>query len=307
MKCFECGEHLTEEDSLGAEVTTKKGQPVWKDVCRSCYDEIVKTCQLCGNPDLMPSDVSRFILVKAELASTADRPPGIYQILSYPFLSIPMLGGGSIMAGDILFIDKLPKPDAHYDISGHICKDCAKPYAIKRKEVYGERKMTDYYKPESWQLQREHVRSTILSNPDMLRDIECDKESHTDWEDLQEKFCLPPELPTYHEWVLLNYGGVKIYKTHQSDKHGDSWLLLRPEPKFRNLAFCGGGDRAKEGGLFCASSLPTFPQEPNDGKYHNPYDWARQHSLPAIRKAIKLGLITQKGTFDAKGKPFTYG
>ena len=305
MKCYDCGEKMTMDDSLGAEVATRKGKPVWKDVCHDCYYEIVKTCQICGSDDVMPSDVSRFILVKYELAGTADRPPGIYQILSYPFLSIPMVGSGSMGKHDVLFIDRLPKPDRHYEISGHICRGCAQPYSKMRRRIYGRKKMTSSWRLKTWQIQREHTRNVILANPDMLRDLECEKDDN-DWKDLRNQFCLPPELPTYHDWLLLKYRGVKVFKTYQTDNAGDGWLVLKPEPKYRRLAYCSGDDSA--GVLFTASSLPTFPKMPKakPGEYRSHLDWARQHSLTAIRKAIALGLITKQGTFNKRGKPFLY-
>jgi hypothetical protein len=76
---------------MGAEVRTRNGKPVWKDVCDSCYRDIVKDCQLCHRDDLMPSDVSAFILVKTELGRTDRRPPGIYRVARHPFLSILIL------------------------------------------------------------------------------------------------------------------------------------------------------------------------------------------------------------------------
>ena len=307
MKCYECGEKITMDDSLGAEVKTdSKGKPVWKDVCDSCYRDIVETCQLCGSDDLMPSDVSRFILVKSELGHTADRPPGIYEIVNYPFLSIPMIGGGSMGHGDVIFVDCLPKSDFFYDISGHICKKCAKPYAVKRRAVYGSKEMTRYWNPKEWAIQREHIRSVILANPDMLRDLECETdEKYSDWADLKELFCLPKGIPTYHEWRLLKYKGVTVYMTNRDAVRGDGWLLLKPEPKYRRYAYGSWGE--EPGVMFCASSLPTFKNHPDDGTYYSLYDWNKQQSLPAIRKAIALGLITQKGTFDKKGKPYRYG
>jgi hypothetical protein len=307
MKCYNCCDKITTDDSLGAEVATRKGKPVWKDVCRSCYEDIVQTCQVCGNDDLMPSDVSRFILVKQELGETAVRPPGIYEILYYPFLSIPMIGSGSMGAGDVLFIDHLPKPDRHYDISGHICNNCARTYARIRRAVYGRKKMTRSWNPKTWRLQREHVRSVILAHPDMLRDLECDKDD-CDWKDLQHLFCLPDDLPTYNEWLLLKYRGVKVFMTHETEQRGEGWLSLRPEPKYR----CGGPIHDEPGVIFTATSLPTFPQwdydaPENKDVYHSPNDWAHQHALTAIRRAIKAGYITQKSTLDAKGNVHLYG
>jgi hypothetical protein len=312
MKCYNCDTKITPDDSLGAEVGTRKGQPIWKDVCHSCYYDIVKDCQICGKDDVMPSETSDFILVKWELGRTANRPPGIYQVIRRPFLSIPLIGSGSMEEGGVLFIDRLPKSDSHYDISGYICKECAAPYRKLRQTAYGRKDMSAYWKPPTWRLQREWTRATIMNFPDLLRDIECDKsDKHSDWHDLKELFCLPDDLPTYHEWVLVNYLGVKVYSTsHYGDKHGDGWLVLRPEPRYRSHPRCDGViDTEKTGGLFNASSLPTFPKMPEqkEGEYHSPYDWEQQHSITAIRKAIKRHLITRQGTFGTNGRPRFYG
>jgi hypothetical protein len=310
MKCYNCGTSITLDDSLGAEVVIRKGNPVWKDVCCECYDEIVHTCQICGADDVMPSAVSDFILVKWELGRTADRPPGVYQVVRRPFLSIPLVGGGSMDHGSVLFVDRLPKPDCAYDISGHICKECATPYRKLRQQAYGRKDMSAYWKPGIWRLQCEWTRVTILNFPDMLRDIECDKtQDWSDWHDLKKLFCLPDELPTYHECVVVNYRGVKVYSTsHYGDRYGDGWLVLRPEPRYRHGTRCDQViDLEKTGGLFNASSLPTFPKMPEDGQYHSFYDWEKQHSIPAIRKAIKRGLITNRGTFGTNGRPHFYG
>jgi hypothetical protein len=321
MKCYECGEKINESNSLGAEV--KRGK--WKDVCESCYRDIVRTCQLCGDGDVMPSDVSDFILCKAELTVTCcpAKPPGIFRVIRYPFLSIPLIGSGSMNGNYVLFVDKLPKYDRHYEISGHICKKCAAPYADKFTAIYGEnpkRYTAKGWNKELWAIEREHTRSTILANPDMLRDLECDQYDRDrrtgaaikgawrrGWDKIQEFYLLPDDLPTYHEWLLLDYKGVKVYMTSRDGIHGDGWLLLKPEPRYRRYAY-GGSMEDESWVMFTASSLPTYkhcPDKPLPGQYYapSPYEWDREQSLPAIRKAIRLGLLKQNGVFDFKGKP----
>jgi len=315
MKCKNCGESIKQDDSYWAELGTKKGKPYGGDVCSDCYYEIVETCQLCDQDNLMPSEVSPYILVKAELGRTAARPPGIYRITRHPFLNIPMLGGGSMQSSSVVFIDHLPKPDANYDISGHICHRCARPYRQTDRRVYGRMDMSHDWKKKSWVRQREHVRSVILAYPDMLRDLECDPDpDRGDWADMQRIFCLPdrPPLPTYHEWVLLKFRGVTVYRTCQDyGQQGEGWLVLRPEPKWRSGR---ATDWDKGYVTFCASSLPTYPQydhaaaEKAGVKYHPSCDeWARKHALKAIRSAIARRLIRKDGTYDAQGHPHCYG
>lgn len=283
------------------------------DVCQGCFCEAVHTCQLCGNDEVLDHDVSNYIVVKAELAETDDILPGIYKITSRPFLSIPLVGSGNIWGNDVLFVACLPKPDWHYEISGHICRKCAWPYSQIYGRVYGQIRHRRGFRRrlaatrEPWyNAQRRHVKASFERNPLRLRDLETDYPE--DLETLQRKWGLS-KLRTYHEWLLLEHGDVRIYKTHRTDRHGDGWLLLKPEPKYRALAYGSGYNVRKEEGmvLFCASSLPTFPTRPDDDKYHWSDDWKRRHSVPAIKRAIELGLIRQHGTFDAAGNPKHYG
>lgn len=315
-KCGSCGNQIGQDEGYWAEGYKR-------DVCNECFYDIVKTCQLCGKDDVMPSEVSHFILCKAELSQTCrvSRPPGIFRVIRYPFLTIPMIGGGSMDGNDVLFVDKLPKFDRNYEISGHICTACSKPYAEKCASVYGvkpQRYTSKGWSKELWATEREHTRSTILANPDMLRDLECDsykfdprtrkpiEHAWTDrWDELREAYLLPNDLPTFHEWVVLDYKGVKVYGTGDYENSGAGWLVLKPEPHYRRYAYCGG--HRDPGVLFCASSLPTFKRHKDDGKYHDHYYWNKIQSIPAIKKAIALGLIRQDGTFDAKGKPCVYG
>jgi len=295
IECGQCGCEVDLEESYSAKVGEKGN---WQDVCQDCYREIVETCQLCGEEDVMPSDVSEFILIKAEFSRTASRPPGIYRVLNYPFMSCGMLGGGHLCSYDILFIDKLPKFDEHYEISGHICKKCSHPYAETQRKVYGHRslkKLREWDK-KGWELQRAHTRATILANPDMLRDLECDPTDEDaaghhisyanarDWHDLKELYDLPDGLPTYHEWVFVEHKGVKVY--YAGYKSASSWMTLHPEPRFRTN---GHGL-----GAFACSDLPTYARH-HLGREYDYYGARELAAKPAVIDAINLGAITQEG------------
>lgn len=302
--CNECGNETPFDESLGAEVG-KLGQ--WKDVCRDCYNEIVTTCQLCGE-DAMPSDVSEFILCKAELSTTAARPPGIYRVAHRPFLSIPLIGSGSLHGNDVLFVDKLPKPDREYDISGHICHKCAIPYHKIFKRVYRIRKslapamiemrgckgreakwmavLTGSRK--GWDIQKNYTRKTILANPDMLRDLEsspCPKWG--EWADIKKHYDLPDGLPTYHDWLFVEHKGVKVYRCYEEST---GWLALNPDPEFRN-------SHKSSPLIFAASGLPTW-KSPPEYRYEHP-----KEDRQAVIDAIDQGILRQDGTFGKDGKP----
>lgn len=296
-------DHKTECDRCGCEMREDEGY--WAEghdnVCSECYHAIVETCQLCGDDDVMPSGVSEFILVKNELARTATRLPGIYRIKRRPFLCIPMIGGGSLLGADVVFVDRLPKPDREYEISGHVCKKCAQSYAKRFRAIYGDvsdrtkQRGGKYFNP---MCERERVRvaSVARRHPTMLRDLEEDA-AYT-LAELRQRWDLP-RVKAWHDWLLLEHKGVKVYAIYPGDRYGDSWLSLRPEPRYRN-------DRCREPGvIFCASGLPTYPQwgyEANRDTYHNHYDYARQHSRPAIIAAIDRGLLTQTGVRNERGE-----
>lgn len=296
-------DHKTECDRCGCEV--REDASYWAEghthVCSECYHAIVKTCQLCGDDDVMPSGVSEFILVKNELARTATRLPGIYRIKRRPFLCIPMIGGGSLMEADVVFVDRLPKPDREYEISGHVCKKCAQSYAKRFRAIYGgvsDRFHSVRGKFINPMAERERVRvaSVARRHPTMLRDLE--EDAVYTLAELRQSWDLP-HVQTWHEWLLLEHKGVKVYAIYPGDRYGDSWLSLRPEPRYRD-------DRCREPGvIFCASGLPTYPQwdyEANRDTYHNHYDYARQHSRPAIIAAIDQGLVTQTGVRNERGE-----
>lgn len=297
VKCGECGEKVNEDSLCGVGDI---------DVCDECYYDLTNACQLCSER-FSDEDTSPLILVKAELGSTGRRPPGIYMITRRPFMSIPMIGSGSLHGGDVLFVDKLPEFDRAYEISGHICNGCAAPFAAKCFTVYGaDIKMYDEHR---WKVEREHTRRTILANRDMLRDLECDPNNTdqdgkhllyvnaNDWEDIREVYDLP-ELPTYHELLFVEHQGVKVYETrsYRGFCNDVGWLALSPEPRYR----CGAGSIFPQ--TFAASGLPTYVRDLSRGYYDN-YD----DSMQAVKLAIEQGFLKQDGCYDEEGKPVVYG
>lgn len=303
-------------DSCGTECD-RESEGLWAEgydnVCRECYDEIVKTCQLCDSDDVMPSDVSEYILVKTEFApSHPAKPPGIYRILSRPFMMSCIIGTDSLFSNDVLFIDKLPKRDSEYEISGHICKECAKPYMSVYMNAYRYRPdlepiMADYsgckdrterwhallqYTRQGWIIQREHTRKVIMDNREMLRDLECDADD-SDWTDLQELYELP-KLPTYHEWLFLEHKGVRVFRRYD---HDSAWLTLRPEPLYRNQYY-----RDNDCVIFDASDLPTWPRQ-----VYQSWSYSYGHDDPdrsrqAVIDAIEHGIITPTKITKDKGR-----
>lgn len=304
IPCEECGTELDEDDdeTYG---TDKHGT-----LCRECYDEYVETCQLCGNDDVYPANVSEFIVVKNELAGRA-MCPGIYLVLARPFIFGSMLGGGSIQESYVLFVDKLPKPDKHYEISGYICKGCAKPYTKTLREAYAGHtaKWLDanrWGRPKkgrknTWDLETERMRAVILANPDMLRDLECDtidedsEGNHlcyadaSAWKELKERCKLPDGIPTYHELVFVEHKGVKIYYCSDwqaEDSTQTGWLTWHPEPRFRNNGH--GKD------CFSASSLPQYIRRDEDTPSYYDYE-QKKRERAAVIAAIDAGMLTQQG------------
>lgn len=293
QECDHCGFGMRDDEGYWAE-----GH---ENVCQSCYYHIVKTCQLCGDEDVMPSQVSEFIVVKNELARTATRLPGIYRIKRRPFLLIPIIGGGNLIGSDVVFVDRLPRSDHDYEISGHVCTKCARPYAKRFRAIYGGlpdrmKKIRGKYVDVMFERERVRVASVAKRHLEMLRDLEEDHDYTL--ARLREVWDLP-NVQTWHEWLLLEHKGVKVYKIYWSDRHGDSWLTLRPEPRYRNDRCC------EPGVIFCASGLPTFPRwdyDANSDVYRDPYDYARQHSRPAIIAAIDRGMLTQTGVRNENGE-----
>lgn len=291
------------------------------DVCRSCYDEEIETCQLCGNDDVQKKQVSDFILCKFELSRTARRPPGIYRVLHYPFLTCSMLGGGFMHGYDVLFVDKLPKPEEHYEISGKICETCAKEFEQKRRDAYGRRPLTKFgFDKKGWELERAHTRAVAVANPDMMRDLECDQDSSY-WTELKEAYDLP-DLPTYREWVFVEHQGVKVF--YAGYKSPDSWMTWHPEPRFRSNGH--GQD------VFSPTGLPNWKKHKDayehdyavrmqklfrnidkpprslaeHKKYISPYDTSRAINKGVTIEAIELGFVRQDGVYDRRGKPAQY-
>lgn len=273
-KCGSCGSEMESDSGYWAEGYKR-------DVCWECYHEIVTDCTICGSSDVMPSDVSDFILVKAEFSRTGQRPPGIYRVLSYPFYISSMLGGGSICNYDIRFADKLPKPDSNYDISGHICNECCEPYAKTFKKVYGNKALAHGFDKAAWVLEREYARNVIIKNPDMMRDLECSRDDSY-WEQIKDAFCLPNDIHTYHDWLFLKFKGVSIYCSY---RHRGGWLTVNPDPKYR-----GGPRGDSQGIIFDASGLPGWKRIGKEYKYEHPIEDRR-----AVKLAIKSGILTQRG------------
>lgn len=306
-ECALCGREIDDNDSMYLD---GKG-----DVCVYCYDQEIDVCQICGE-DAQKPDVSEFILVKEELAN--QNPPGIYRIASYPFLSIPLIGSTTLWDHDVIFVDKLPKLDHEYEISGHICRTCALPFQQTFEREFAIRDelrplMEQYpgvddelgrwmcvlrHDRPGFEIVHNHTRNVILRNPEMLKDLECDKVDRDNrgnclpyanaerWNDLQKKFKLPGHLPTFHANIALQYRGVKVYHTgclgYDRDWH---WMTLRPEPCFRST-----GMNTKL--VFAPSGLPTW-KHPD---CHEIYSWFHENAAKrAIRKAIRLGILTQKG------------
>lgn len=280
IKCHDCGSEVPFDESLGAE-TGSKGK--WEDVCRECYNDIVSTCQLCGDEDIMPSDVSPFILVKWELGGTDNRPPGIYKIISRPFLSIPMIGSGSLHGRDVLFVDCLPKRDYDYEISGHTCKKCAAPYANLFAKTYGkdpQRYTGQGYNKKLLVIEREHTARSICARPGYMKDIEEDYNGYH-WKRLKEFYRLP-NLKPFNDWLFKEHNGVKVYRCYLESS---GWLTLRPEPRYRNT-------HSNSEFIFAASGLPTWKRE-GEYQYEHP-----KEDREAVIAAIDQGILTQDGTFD---------
>jgi hypothetical protein len=294
LHCGNCGCDVDEEETRWVDS---------QDVCDECYDELTNECQLCRDR-FEDRDTSRFILVKAELGSTDRRPPGIYWVASRPFLSVPMIGGGHLHGSDLVFVDKLPEFDQAYEISGHICKGCAKRkrYESKLRHVYGKRKLKSY-DPDRWIKERKYTRRVILANPNMLRDLECDtthKDENgrhlsyanaNDWNDIKKLYSLP-DLPTFHEWLFVEHKGVRVYKTSLS-MHDPGWLSVSPEPRFRRGAGCLFPQ------TFSASSLPTYGPYDSRRSFYHGYDEA----MRSVKHAIEQGFLKQDGCYSAAGVP----
>lgn len=272
VACWKCGERIDREDSYPLETDSRK----WVNACEECYRDSLTDCTLCED-GVEGSRVSDFILVKAEFGVTGDRPPGIYRTLDRPFYTAGLIGSGWLTGYQILFVDRLPKADEEWEISGHICTDCAKPYEAKLEAAYGPT-LPKTFDGSRWEIEKAHTRNVILANPDMLRDLECDANDH-DWLDIKKLYDLP-DLPTFHEWLFVEHKGVKVFRTI---KGWASWLTLRPEPTYRN-------SHKQTMLLFAPSGLPTYE---DDGVYH--YGKSDKLPMAAVKAAIDAGILTQDG------------
>lgn len=291
IECEQCGCEIDEDH--GCYSTDKHSY-----VCDECYRDYVKTCQLCDNEDVMPPDVSEFILVKNELAGRS-QPPGIYLILSRPFILGCMIGSDSLLENDVLFVDRLPKPDAQYEISGNICKKCARRYQrIFRTAYKGRTAKRLHYAKDKWQIEGQRMRNVILRHKEMLRDLECDIRdrdadghhlSYADagsWKELKKRCNLPDGIHTYHERVFVEHQGVKIYYCGYSDGRDAGWLTWHPEPRFRHNGH--GPD------CFSATSLSTYRESKAADASYSDYR-QKQWERAAVIKAIEQGILKQEG------------
>lgn len=321
IDCARCGSLIEDPESYGAYwVEGEDGE-----VCGECYDEIVTTCQLCGRDDCMPSEVSRFILVKRELARSR-RFPGIYRVTSNPFLSIPLIGSASLDEWHLAFIATLPKPDREFEISGEICNKCAVPYERIWKQVYhygpeykhlrrrplpkiptkkdSKRGRWRYtWWPTHWHTEREHTRASLLRDPRAVRDLECWPDYWSDWRDLRNLYRLPKDMATWSKWVVIEHKGVTVYSLY-SDKPNHNywyqgWLVMSPDPRYRG-SIAPSFDGADRKLIFCASSLPNYKESGNS------YYYGESDSRRAIIDAIDRGILTQEGVF-VNGERLTCG
>lgn len=307
IECASCGCTIEDPDSGGA----YWHEDYQSDICAECLYRETNTCQLCGEDSIMPSDTSAFIVVKHELARTCDRPPGIYRILSHPFLSIPLVGSGSLHATDVCFVDRLPKKDREFEISGHICTGCAKPYRDlwRRHYQYAPKNRRGWGIHSLWDVERRRTRRILQRHPEMLRDLEChhfDRWDHRcpDVTDLENIYSIKIRAKTHHDWLLLEHKGVKIYGCSSPRPDLTHWLLLSPDPKYRYLIV-----PANQWNLvLTATSLPTYPElAEEESLAFEDHHTKNIKCRAAILAAIDEGLLTQSGVFDRTGHPIRCG
>ena len=258
LTCPKCGDEIGDEDSSFG-VETSRGK--YEDLCEGCARDLQHECKITGE-EIDPAQVSRFVVIKTEAASTMNFLPGIYRVVHNGFYTASMIGSGWMNRDALLFVAPLPKPDESYDISGHISRHAALPYAKIWRQIYGHSgikaagrlrhkgapkfdKWSRYRLEKSRRDRAEwfHARKTVLENPDMIRDLECDPttldenghsmpySSDHPWEAIKEYLALP-ELPTYHKWIFVEHRGVTVY--YAGYKSEDSWMTLREEPRFRS-------------------------------------------------------------------------
>lgn len=129
--CGQCGTLEEGEHTCSIEIARGK----WENLCEGCEQEIVQYCKICGE-ETHPAQISNFIVLKTEAAATMNFLPGIYRVVDRPFYYSSMIGAGHINRNNLLFLDRLPLPDESYNISGHICRGCAAPFAKIWRETY---------------------------------------------------------------------------------------------------------------------------------------------------------------------------
>lgn len=334
-ECAHCGSTIEEDESYGIQTSRHK----WEEVCNSCELDLQQTCQITKE-EIDPAEVSRFVVLKTEAAETMGFLPGIYRTLDNGFYTGCLLGSGWMNRRSLLWIAPLPKPDETYDISGHICRSAAVPFAKIWRKTYGAAGLKaaatlrhkeapkydkwDQRHPSTQNRQRRaewfHARKTVLENPDILRNLECDQTDtdeegnhipyadNSHWKDVQEALALPDGLPTYHEWVFVEHKGTKVY--YAGYKGADSWMTLDPEPKARSnghgpncFAISGLPNWGKHRDAYVEKSarrmLDTFrDMDKNDPKdlehykgYISPYDTERAIAKDVMIEALELGLL----------------
>lgn len=279
--CTECGNESDFENGIGENESFR---------CYDCYRASLTDCMLCEE-GVEEDQVSPYIVVKTEFAETGGRLPGIYRIRQRPFMTSAMIGGGWIHGGDVLFIDRLPKADAFFEISGNICFGCAEKhgYPSADSRVYGRTKDTEILRRK----ERRHVQGVVAEHPEMLRDLETDAVD----EDFQRWCPLPVFAPTYHELLFLDHHGVRVFWT---GGRSVTWLTIRPEPRFRNTSCFPGGIIFAPTGLKTWEPIKLDPNRSKDrhGKYFDDgYRYGSEHDFieaarQACIRAIDKGLIT---------------
>jgi len=274
-ECDHCGCEYDRENE-GLSVQEENGS--WVDVCSSCYGDHVKTCQLCRRDDLMPLDVSEFIVVKNELAGSRQFP-GIYRITHYPYLLCGMIGSDSLFENSVRFVNRLPRPDRTFEISGQVCKKCARNYERQFKQAYPTKESRWGYSKEGWAALYARVRRVIFNYPETVQDLQCPQDDYT-WQELRDLFKLP-NFKSYRDLPLLvKRRGIKVYMM-DAPSRCSAWVKLSPEPR-------DSWNRS----WIDATALPTWHKP----AHFNPhYDSYYPFVLAAVNAAIDKGILTRDG------------
>lgn len=279
IECSECGNEVDPEETYGTDDTP---------ICYDCYRDSLTDCQICEE-GVEEEEVSEFIVVKTEFSETGNRLPGIYRIKSRPFMTCSIIGSGWLHGGDILFIDRLPRRDSKFKISGNICCRCADPYKPIDSRIYGASKRWDVLRRR----ERRRVVAVVAAHPEMLLDLETD----TADADLHRWCPIPVFAPTYRPRLFLEHRGVKIYWNGE----WANWLSLRPEPSKRNATYRMARTVFSPRGLKTWEPIKLEPDRMKDqwGKYYDSgYRYGHEYDFvdaakAACRRAIDLGLVTQ--------------